>query len=140
LIQKVDAVTVEEASAKAGGWGRFQTFLIILIVLSMWSGGLIEYNIAFLELDPTLNCYLKANPTLAMTCTREDVCVGDTVLSWSVDTSSNTSLNNWIVEVDLLCVPKKYIGFIGSFEFLGATIACFILPVAADYYGRLTVF
>ena len=65
MIQKVDAVTVEEACAKAGGWGRFQTFLLILIVLSMWSGGLIEYNIAFLELDPTLNCYLKANPSVA---------------------------------------------------------------------------
>ncbi len=104
LILKVDAVTVEEGNAKAGGWGRFHTILLVLMVLSMWSGGLIEYNIAFLELDPEFNCYLKIDPTTQTTCTREVICNGDTVLSWSVDTSSVTSLNNWIVEVDLYCV------------------------------------
>ena len=104
LIQKFDAVTVEEANAKAGGWGRFHTMLLVFMVLSMWSGGLIEYNIAFLELDPEINCYLNTDPTTQTTCTREVICNGNTVLSWSVDSSSATSLNNWIVEVDLYCV------------------------------------
>jgi len=36
----------------AGGWGRFQTFMIISLVLSMNCAGLIEYGVVYLELDP----------------------------------------------------------------------------------------
>jgi MFS family permease len=61
------------------------------------------------------------------------------VQSWSV-TESIYSLDNWIKKLDLYCAPAASIGYIGAFAFVGATLACFVLPVAGDKFGRWTVF
>ena len=41
--------------------------------------------------------------------------------------------------MNLICVPKQYIGAIGSFAFLGAALACLCIPRIGDKYGRKLV-
>lgn len=68
------------------------------------------------------------------------MCTGDDVLSWEVDYSSPFTLSNWIIELDLYCASKVYIGLIGVMFSVGTTIACLILSVIADKYGRVKIF
>lgn len=77
-----------------------------------------------------------------MSCTYEQVCNTDNndVLSWEVDWNDNLTLNNWIIQFDLFCTPKSYIGLFGSIAFSGAAIGCFFMPALGDKYGRWIVF
>lgn len=54
---------MDEAYSRIGGWGRFQTFVLIITVLAVNSGGLIDNGIAYLELEPHLLCRFKSDPT-----------------------------------------------------------------------------
>ena len=47
----------------AGGWGKFQTFLLITLILASNSVGIIETGVAYLELDPVYLCYLNSDMT-----------------------------------------------------------------------------
>jgi MFS family permease len=67
------------------------------------------------------------------------VCQGDTVLSYQIDYSDIFTLKNWLVDLDLICTPKLYIGYIGALYSTGTCVACFCLSVIADKYGRLNV-
>jgi len=131
---------LEEAYTKAGAWGRFHTFLLVSMILAMNSAGLVELGIVYLELDPAFYCYMNADPTNQISCDREMICNGDSVKSWTVDYADMFTLNNWIIQLDLYCTPKEYIGFIGALAFAGAAIACFFLPILGDKYGRWIIF
>lgn len=137
-------VTLEEAWVKAGGWGRFQTFLLVSLILAMNSGGLLVYGITYLELYPAYVC-TRHDGTLDYECTQDpqepnNFCKGDLYQSWEVDWSNPASLDNWIVQLDLFCTDSKYIGLMGAAAFGGAFLACLFLPAASDKYGRWVVF
>jgi len=68
------------------------------------------------------------------------ICNGNTVQSWEVNYADMFTLNNWIIQLDMYCTPKEYIGFIGALAFGGAALACFFLPVLGDKYGRWIIF
>jgi MFS family permease len=69
-----------------------------------------------------------------------------------VDYSKETSLHNWVSDLQLECksysiilinqigVSKTKIGFIGSSLFIGWTIAAIFLARVSDVYGRKRVF
>jgi hypothetical protein len=48
----MEGVTVEEAYKRAGGWGRFQKYLLAMMILACNSAGLVDNGLAYLELDP----------------------------------------------------------------------------------------
>lgn len=49
-------------------------------------------------------------------------------------------MNNFIVDFDLHCSPKAYIGLMGSSLFAGFLIGALIIPWLADSYGRKRIF
>lgn len=53
-----------------------------------------------------------------------------------IDWTSNYSLNNWIVQLGLYCVPAYEIGLFGSCFFFGYLCSCLVFPPLADMYGR----
>jgi len=87
-------VTIEQAMQKAGGWGKFQTFLLVAMIIAVDSCSLVIYGIGYLELLPTYMCVMKG-ATTAVECERETMCTDNNVDSWYIDTESMTSLNNW---------------------------------------------
>ena len=137
-------LTHDEAIVRAGNCGRFQYFMIIMLILCMNSGGIIVYGITFLELQPVYTCmYLdktKGVNGLTEDCPVKDICETSLVEWYQIDKSSLFSLENWVTQLDLTCMPSLYMGYIGAFAFLGAALSCFFLPVAGDVYGRWVMF
>lgn len=74
---------MEEVFTKIGkGWTRFNTFLLASIIVSNNSIGVFVWGFIYLELDPAMLCYFKSNPSSLISCTYEDVCTGDNIISW----------------------------------------------------------
>ena len=55
---------------------------------------------------------------------------------WKINYDSPNSYHNFVEMLDLTCVPKNVIGFIGSAYFIGFAISAAIVPAIADNYGR----
>jgi len=134
-------ITVDEAIDRAGGWGRFQTFLLVNVILAMNSAGLVVYGVFYLELQPEyINCVMKDGEVLKDLdggCTFEAVCTDDNVVKYDINYDSKYTLINWMFQLDLFCQP---VGLIGAYAFLGAALSCLFLPALGDKYGRYPVF
>ena len=48
-----------------GIWGKFHTYLLITLILSINSSGIFTWGFVFLELDPGMLCYLASDPETA---------------------------------------------------------------------------
>ena len=83
-------------------------------------------------MDPFL--YTTACDT-ATVCSNDDT----SLISYKIDDSSIYYINNWIEQLNMTCMSKKYIGFLGAFAFLGAGLSCFFVPALGDKYGRYKV-
>ena len=68
-------------------------------------------------------------------CEPKDFCDDSTVTA-TVDWSEQTSLHNWVEQLDLTCTSDSAIGFIGSVYFIGIMISVLTLPRVSDLYGR----
>ena len=57
-----------------------------------------------------------------------------------MDTTDETSLDNWFTGLHLECVSKARIGLIGSCFFAGWALSAIFIPRMADIYGRKKIF
>jgi MFS family permease len=64
----------------------------------------------------------------------------ETDLFHKIDWDDEASLHNWFESLDLTCVSKQRIGFIGSSLFIGWALGATFLPRLSDLYGRRRVF
>ena len=90
-IAPTTTITVDEALAKAGGFGRFQCFLFFVVVLSMNSAGFIVMGVAYYELDPPYLCtYLNNTSSVEfeIPCPWTEVCHSSSpyLISYRIDT------------------------------------------------------
>ena len=118
--------------------GRFQVFSTVTLITGFLTGAFLAFAIPFLELDPK---YICTDPTTNQEyfCTRNDFC-GRPEISYRVDWSDDTSLHNWVEDLDLTCTPHVYIGLVGAAMFAGWAISAIFLPRMADVYGRKWVY
>ena len=58
----IGAVTVDQALDQAGGYGKFQCFLLLMMIFAMNSAGFIVYGVSYYELDPPFICQYKEKP------------------------------------------------------------------------------
>ena len=42
-------MTVDEALVKAGGFGRYQCYMLLVLILSMNAPGVVTYGVAYFE-------------------------------------------------------------------------------------------
>ena len=49
-------MTVDEILIKAGGFGKYQCFMMFAMILSMNAPGLVGFGVAYFELDPPYLC------------------------------------------------------------------------------------
>lgn len=120
----------------------------IILILGFFSGSWCGQSLQFLMLYPSYVCSL--DPTFATgvePCTPfgdkekglEGFC-DQPALHPRVDWSKDTSLQNWIIDMNLACTSKAQIGLIGSMQFVGWMIASCFLPRLSDIYGRKYIF
>ena len=68
-------------------------------------------------------------------CVPKDFCK-DSSISAEIDWSSNTSLHNWVEQLNLECADPDDVGFIGSSYFIGVMVSVLIIPRLSDLVGR----
>ena len=54
--RNLDRVSVQEAIVRAGGYGKYQCFLLFVLTLANNATGLFFYGVPYYELDPTYLC------------------------------------------------------------------------------------
>ena len=139
----VDNTPIDAELQKAGGFGRFQWFIMITMVLGMQSGGFITHGIAIIELAPQEpGGYLCRNedgsPPYA--CSPEDFC-DDPSITYEVDFEvDRENVYNWYTKLDLMCKPKRATALIGMIAFFGVFVGCMFIPRLGDLYGRKPVY
>jgi MFS family permease len=101
------------------------------------------YALGYLLQVPTYTCvFSKPVSDPAAECTTENICDNSSglIVSYSIDWSSNRSLDNWWERFDLLCVPPWKYELIGSMVFIGWVATLLWVPPFADKYGRKKLF
>lgn len=130
---------VEECIVRAGGVSKFQYIAFTLIVCGMISGAFILYSIQYFTHVPPLFCQKTKGGEYA-SCDAKEACDKDKTYHWKIDVDSDENLKNWTSELDLYCNSSFEFSLVGSMFFVGTFIGSFVLPRAADIYGRKPLF
>ena len=124
--------------------GKFHVIAALFVIPCIVCGDMQINNLAYFELWPDYYCtntttdaYYECDPD--MFCNYDTHSVRDGLII-TVNGKNDTSLENWVETLDLKCISKFRLGFIGSAYFMGWTIASLIVPRIADIYGRRWVF
>ena len=138
---KVDNTPIDSELAKAGGFGRCQLFITLVMVFAMQSGGFLAHGIAILELAPKEPGYIcTKDGGTPYICGPDDFC-NDSSISIEVDYEANDeNLYNWYTELRLMCKKTLAMSLIAMLAFFGVFIGCMIVPRLGDLFGRKPVF
>ena len=126
----------------SGGFGRFQWYVSVVLVLAFMTGGQIVYGLEFLEVFPEYTCMDVANPTgpwveCNHTYIYDQGKCKDTSF-YKINKTEENYFENWVSpdKLNLLCVSDAVIGLIGSLYFVGFGISSLIVPSWSDKIGR----
>ena len=130
---------VEDCIQRAGGVSRFQYFSFTLIVFGMVCGAFILYCISYFTKVPPLLCQATEGAEWK-DCKPKVACDDKKTYKYKPDPDAIDTLTNWVSQIDLYCTEDFEMSLIGSMFFLGTFLGSFILPRAADVYGRKPLF
>ena len=111
----------------------------------------ILFSMQFLERFNSYKCIFKEKDVYGRAsyqdCSREEICADlardfpDRVI---YDYRSNKEdpeyLNNWVPQLNMLCLEDSEIGLLGSAFFIGLFVGLFFFPKMGDLYGRKKIF
>ena len=130
---------VEACIEKAGGTSKFQFIAFAMIVCGMVCGAFILYCIAYFTKEPPLLCQAQLDSPWVH-CKKEVACDSTQTHLFKPDPDSDETLTNWVSTMNLYCTEDFEMSLIGSMFLVGAFVGSFILPRAADIYGRKPLF
>ena len=115
--------------------------MLISSIIALNSMGAFTFAITYLELEPTYKCTFLDPETQEQSiqqCNYETVCKSEdpNLIAYEVDQESIYSLNNWNQQINMHCVPRSYVGSLGSTIFLGCAFSSFVMPFTGDLFGR----
>jgi len=165
-----DKTPINDELVKIGGFGKFQWFVVISMILGQMCGGFIAHGVAYLQLPPEYPgylCAMQTDPTNyntvcapyykksnytepvvffcpgvnnARTLTTPPTYNPD-VAGWEVNYgASPRNLYNFYSSLDLGCRPKSATARIAMSVFAGSAIGCLFMPRLGDLIGRKTIF
>lgn len=127
---------MDELLDKAGGFGKFQWFTSVVMIIVFSLGGMLSYALVYLELVPLLTCW---NGEERAKCDTDEACLnGAFVPAKEVEKNmdSHYSLDTWVESMDMYCWSGFKIGFIGSAYFIGMAICGLLFKLFSDKFGR----
>ena len=133
-----------------GGFGRYQCFICVVIILGMHSGALIAKAFPILERAPTEpGGYLCKSPDHPeeYPCSPSDFC-GDPSITYEVNVGDkyndedgrNHNYNNLYTQYGLMCKTKKATALLNTLGFASVFLGCLFIPRLTDLYGRKGVY
>ena len=121
------------AYEKVGEYGCAQWLLTFVVCIARNANNYIYYPYAYLVLEQHYLCENESGEFLS--CTREEICEGENLPNYKVDTSYEYYLDNWFVQMNLVCTPVATIGLMVTLYFIG--FACGgMLYALPDKLGR----
>lgn len=72
-------------------------------------------------------------------CSVQYACKSPKVNHFEIDWNSDTSVHNWVSDLNLICNEPYEIAFIGSMSFLSFSIGSIMFTNTIDHYGRKKV-
>ena len=110
-------------------------------ILAIGSTGYLAYGLPYLLMYPEFKCpgmetgskeyYEKCNP--------EHFCE-DAEIDWVINYESEHTLNNWMMNWDLVCESSYLINGVGMSFFACYVFGSFFLPTMSDRMGRRSIF
>ena len=86
---------------------------------------------------PSLQCMTDMENSSWFPCNIEYGCLGTSMTR--LDDSSPYTFSNWMTDLHLYCESSVVLGSIGSSNFLGLAIGCYIVGRISDVFGRRPV-
>ena len=88
---------------------------------------------------PELVCTFKDG--VKKQCDWETACLSKNknIIGYGPDLTKSDTFDNFVVRTNLICAPKKYIGYFGVSMTLGIAVGSIFLPYMADKFGRKTI-
>lgn len=126
----VRSLNIDQAIKQTSG--GFQILTTVLFGLATAIGGFITVAMPLLLIYPQFECFNQETQTYER-WERETACH---LQDWRLDWTSERTLNNWIVEMNLYCSEKWMIGLLGSIYFQGHLLGSVLLSNLPDIYGR----
>ena len=123
---------------KAGGFGRIQWLIMIFGIIADQGLNFFLWNIAYLELVPSILCKYTETSTFVKCHDYKDICIKDKVYEWKVDYSDPYSFHNWMTDQQLYCKSDFAIGMFGSMFFMGFGFLGVFLKFS-DKFGRRNI-
>lgn len=117
---------------QSGGIGRFQIYLLFVILCGMNATTMLYNSLSYLELEPEYECNFGG---LWTSCNATYICAHPNT-DWQYNYNCTTCLHNWVEKLDLTCEPKSKIGLIGSTLWMGWVTSLLFVPRLADIFGR----
>ena len=129
---------LDKAYHTIGEYGRSQWLLTFVTCVARNAGTYMYYPFAYLVLEQKFLCYDDATSE-GRQCNSNEICLAreaDPLYSaYEVDKSYQYYLNNWYLEMDLLCMTPATIGLMISAYYIGFAIGG-LFCAWPDKYGR----
>jgi len=135
-MNKSQKINLEQAFDTVGGFGRYQVFATIAMMITRNSGFYLFNAFPYLVMDQKYECRDNATGVYS-SCTAEQICdeSGPTV-TYRVDKSYEYYLNNWFTEMDMVCFSEQAISSMLTLFFVGFAIGGLVMYPLPDKYGR----
>jgi len=122
-----------------GGFGRFQWLAIISLILSRNCGNYPYYTFAYMTLEQLYQCSYDSTELFSACSVESDICpslANGTPIEFQIDTSYDYYLDNWYVQMDLMCSSGVRTNFLVSAYSISYGIAGFLFFAMPEIYGR----
>lgn len=132
-------LNLDLAYQRVGEYGRAQWLLTFVNSVARNAGTYMYYPFAYLVLEQQYLCRFEESDTAYSVCSTEEICMrreADADYSdYMVDKSYKYYLENWVTEMDLMCMSAATIGIMITAYYVGFAIGglFFTMP---DNYGR----
>ena len=125
------------AIERVGEFGRSQWLLTFVTCIARSAGNYLFYPFAYLVLEQHYLCKHEDGAVNYEFCPREEICAKSTEspFEYQIDTGYQYYINNWFVEMDLVCTPMSSIRMIVTSYFIGFLLGGLAYAIP-DIYGR----
>ena len=98
---------LDQALTKVGSLGTVQWFVIIVIAINRNAGSFFYYAFAYLVMEQKFVC-TNQEDGIYSSCSKEEICNArenqESTLLYKADTRYDYYLDNWFMEMDLVCM------------------------------------
>ena len=121
-----------------GSLGRIQWLVIIVNSVARNMNNYLYYPFAYLVLEQQFLCRFSSDSSFSQ-CSAESICSAkqdpQSTLVYKVDTSYDYYIDNWFLQMDLMCVSKSTVGLIITAYYIGFACGA-VFYSCPEKYGR----